>query len=167
MLNIESVNGIVIAPNGTYKSFGVHSDEDIHLLTDINFHDSSFKMQLADDKWFKKLQRDLHFQYTNDTVHRQAMGWASKGIMTMIHAGVKDMEAYCVLAPVQVSNAQKKLLEKNYTNLKEQILRNDAYFETYVFNRDGGFASNGPLYGEDAFYDMLGVQIEKQNSKHR
>lgn len=67
MLDIESVNGILIAPNGTFKSFGVHSDESVQKLTAINFHDSSFKMQVANDRWFKQLQKDLNIKYTNDT----------------------------------------------------------------------------------------------------
>lgn len=164
MLDIESVNGILIAPNGTFKSFGVHSDESVQKLTAINFHDSSFKMQVANDRWFKQLQKDLNIKYTNDTIHRQAMGWASKGVMTMIHAGVKGMEAYCVLSPEHISNEQKELLSRNYSNLKNQIVKNDAYFETYIFNENGNYTCNSPLYGEDSFYDLLGVSI--LNNKH-
>ena len=88
-----------------------------------------------------------NFKYTNDTIHRQAMDWASKGVMTMIHAGVKGMEAYCVLSPAQISKEQKELLEKNYVNLKNQIIKNNAYFETYVFSADEECVCTGPLYG--------------------
>lgn len=164
MLDIESVNGILIAPNGTFKSFGIHSDESVRKLTAINFHDSSFKMQIANDVWFKKLQKDLNFKYTNDTIHRQAMDWASKGVMTMIHAGVKGMEAYCVLSPAQISKEQKELLEKNYVNLKNQIIKNNAYFETYVFSSDEECVCTGPLYGEDSFYDLFEDSTKK--NKH-
>lgn len=97
-------------------------------------------------------------------IHRQAIGWASKGVMTMIHAGVKGMEAYCVLSPEHISNEQKELLSRNYSNLKNQIVKNDAYFETYIFNENGNYTCNSPLYGEDSFYDLLGVSI--LNNKH-
>ena len=59
MLDIEKVNGILIAPDGSFKSFGTYKDAPVSELTDDNFHDSSFKKDVANDEWFINLQKDI------------------------------------------------------------------------------------------------------------
>lgn len=128
MLNIESVNGIIIAPDGSFKSFGVHSDKGVSEMTDINFHDKSFKMQLTNNSWFKKLKRKLGIEYTSDTIHRQIIEWTKKGVVGLIHAGAFPGEAFCILSSVKLSKEQRALLEKNYSNFINQLENKSAYF---------------------------------------
>ena len=99
MLNIESVKGIIIAPNGTFKSFGVHSDDE---LDEMNFHDTSFKIDLANSSWFKRLKKECGIDYINN-VCASAMKWTENGVITMINAGAREMEAYCILIPTKIS----------------------------------------------------------------
>lgn len=161
VLNIENVKGIIIAPNGTFKSFGVHSDDE---LDEMNFHDSSFKIDLANSSWFKRLKKECNIDYINN-VCASAIGWTSNGIITMINAGTKEMEAYCMLMPMKISIKQKRLLEKNYENIKNQIQRNDAFFEGYIFGEDGNLNLSSPIYSQDILYDFLGMSIKKSKVK--
>lgn len=166
MLDIERVNGILVSPDGSYRSFGIHSDAPTSEMTDINFHDSAFKIELSKDPWFQKMKRDFNINYTDDTIHRQGMNWASKGIILMIHAGAKPGEAYCVLSPSRMSSSQKTLFENNYLNLQSQISKNETYFEAYIFDENGNYENNGMIYGLDSFYDRMGLNKNIQVSRH-
>lgn len=161
MLDIESVKGIIIAPNGTFKSFGVYSDDE---LDDLNFHDTSFRVDLVNSRWFKKLQKKCNIDYSKN-VCAEAIKWASKGVITLINAGARGMAIYYALVPINVSLKQKRLLEKNYDNIKGQIQRNEAYFEGYVFSEDGNSSLLSPIYSQDVLYDFLGMSIKKSKVK--
>lgn len=161
MLDIESVKGIIIAPNGTFKSFGVHSDDE---LDEMNFHDTSFKIDLANSSWFKRLKKECGIDYINN-VCASAMKWTENGVITMINAGAREMETYCILIPTKISIKQKRLLEKNYENIKNQIQRNDAFFEGYIFDEDGNLTLFSPIYSQDILYDFLGMSIKKSKVK--
>lgn len=166
MLDIERVNGILVSPDGSYRSFGIYSDAPASEMTDINFHDSAFKMELSKDPWFQEVKRNFNINYTDDTIHRQGMNWASKGIILMIHAGEKPGEAYCVLSPSRMSSSQKTLFENNYLNLQSQISKNETYFEAYIFDENGNYENNGMIYGLDSFYDRMGLNKNIQVSRH-
>lgn len=136
MLNLENVNGILIAPDGTYRSFGIHSNAPSSELTDLNYHNSSFRIELSTDPWFLQLQQDLDLKDVNDNIHRQTSDWASKGIVVMIHAGKEPTEFYLISAPVHITNQQKALFSENYNYLQEQISKHNTSFEAYAFGQN-------------------------------
>ena len=166
MLDIEHVNGILIAPDGSYRSFGIHSDAPTSEMTDVNFHDSAFKMELSKDPWFQKVEQDFNIVYTDDTIHRQGMYWASKGIILMIHAGAKPEDAYCILSPSHMSSKQKNLFENNYLNLQNQIIKKNTYFEAYIFDKSGNYEDNGMIYGLDLFYERMKLTEKTPVTRH-
>lgn len=153
MLDIEKVNGILIAPDGSFKSFGTYKDAPVSELTDDNFHDSSFKKDVSNDEWFINLQKDIGIDYTDDTIHRQGGDWASNGVVLMVHGGTGAGEFYGVLAPSQLSGDQRSLFEKNYVNLQNQIEKNEVYFEATLFDEDGNYANDGLIFGLENFYN--------------
>ena len=165
MLDIENVNGIIIAPDGSFCKFGVYSDAPLEELTDINFHDSSFRMEVSNTKWFKKLKRKLNIIYNDDNIHKQGISWASDGVELLIHGGDGAGEFYGVIVPLHLSNPQKMLFENNYNFLKNQIIKNDVYFEAVVIDDEGNYADEGLLFGLDNFYDRMGLQVSNKRTR--
>lgn len=168
MLNIRHVKGILIAPDGSFRSFGVHSDTPTEKLTDINFHDSAFKMKVSGTKWFKNLKQRYGLDYNDYTITRQGMDWAAKGMILFIHAGASPVDAYYVLTPAQMSSEQGELFKESYGDLKKQITDDGSYFEGYIFDSDGNYANDGTVYGLDDFYERMGLIASVYVSKcHR
>lgn len=166
MLDIRHVKGILIAPDGSFRSFGVHSDAPTEKLTDINFHDSAFKMKVSGTKWFKNLKQKYGLDYNNYTITRQGMDWASKGMILFVHAGASPVDAYYVLTPEQMSSKQSELFKESYEDLKKQITDDGSYFEGYIFDPNGGYATDGAVYGLDDFYERMGLTAPVHVSKH-
>lgn len=162
MLDIENVNGIIIAPDGSFRKFGVYKDAPLQELTDINFHDSAFRIEVSNSKWFKKLKRKLNINYSNENIHKQGMGWAALGAGLLIHGGGGEGEFYGVIAPECLSNPQKVLFENNYNILKNQIIKNDVYFEAVVIDDNGNYADEALLFGLENFYDRMGLQMSNR-----
>ena len=160
MLDIENVNGIIIAPDGSFRKFGTYKDVPLKEMTDDNFHDTSFKIDLANSSWFKRLKKECGIDYINN-VCVSAMKWTENGVITMINAGAREMEAYCILIPTKISIKQKRLLEKNYENIKNQIQRNDAFFEGYIFDEDGNLIHYINNYSVEVLFNALQVKFIK------
>ena len=167
MLDIENVNGIIIAPDGSFRKFGTYKDVPLKEMTDDNFHDTSFKKDVSKSEWFKELQKNLDFEYTDDTIHRQAAEWASDGVVLLFHGGVGEGEIYCAYAPSECSLEQKKLFKDNYDNLEEQINRNDVYFQASIFDENGNYDDDGLIFGLDNFYSMMHITKRKVDKKVR
>lgn len=111
MTDIEFVKGILITPDGEEHPFGIHSyvDED----KDENYHDSAFKNDILSKSWFQQLEQELGFQYTDDTIHRQAMLLASKGIITLINvsdtnSSGEEYNVYCIHTPQQLTQIKER-----------------------------------------------------------
>ena len=166
MLDIEKVKGILIAPDGSFRLFGVHSDAPVRELTDINFHDSAFKMELSESDWFKELRQKYDLDYNDTPLMRQGMAWASKGFILFIHAGAKPVDAYCVLVPEDMSLEQTELFKENYDNLHDQIDGSESYFEGYIFDGNSNYAKDGMVFGLDAFYERMGISRGSHAIKH-
>lgn len=163
MLDIENVNGIIIAPDGSFRKFGVYKDAPFSELSEMNFHDSAFRIEVSNSKWFKKLKRKLNINYNNENIHKQGMGWAADGAGLLIHGGGGDGEFYGVIAPLHLSNQQRILFENNYNFLKNQIIKNDVYFEAVVIDDDGNYADDALLFGLENFYDRMGLQMSNRH----
>lgn len=166
MLDISHVKGILMAPDGSSRSFGIHSDAPASKLTDINFHDCAFRMNVSRSKWFKTLQRRYGLIYNNYSLMRQGIGWAAKGMVLFVHVGANPVDVYYVLSPSQMSLKQRKIFEDNYENLYRQIVETGSSFEGYIFDPNGQYNSNGMIFGLDEFYQSMGMKNKDCVSRH-
>ena len=162
MTDIEFVKGILITPDGEEHPFGIHSYADEDKDKDENYHDSAFKNDILSKSWFQKLEQELGFQYTDDTIHRQAMLLASKGIITLINASDtnssgEEYNVYCIHTPQQLTQNQRKKLEDNYEGMKELLERKHAYFEANAYKEDESYLWQDFVYDLDEFYDRMNL----------
>lgn len=159
MFDIENVDGIIIAPDASFKSFGIYADNMGVIGSDD--WDSSFKKEIVSDEWFKKLEKDLAFEYNDDGIKRQGGEWASDGIILMIH----EYDAYLVYAPSFMTIKQRHLFKKNYDNLVQQIDNSNASFQVTLFDENGNYADDGMIFGLDNFYDRMHISRNKEVSR--
>ena len=163
MLDIEHVKGILIAPDGKQKSFGALLYGTTEDLTEDNYHDVSFNKEILPTTWFQKLQQELNFNYNKeDTIHRQVMVMASKGIITILNcssitSSQGEYNAYCLHCPEQLTTNQKELLENSYTELKTLIEEKDAYFEATGYDTNEDYIWDDFVYDLDDFYDRMNL----------
>lgn len=171
MKNIEFVKGILITSDGQKHPFGKHSYEPTAKLTDENYHDPAFNDEILPQPWFQQLQKELGFEYTNDTIHRQSAILASKGIIVMLNGSGTNQQgeynAYCIHIPENLSSAQKEVLENDYSSFKEVIERKNAYFEADGFDKNANYLWNNLIYDLDEFYDRMGLNREEYKGKGR
>lgn len=168
MTNIEFVKGILITPNGEEHPFGIHSytDED----KEENSHDIAFKNNILSAPWFQNLEKELNFQYTDDTIHRQVMLLASKGIITLINASDtkssgEEYNVYCIHAPQYLTQNQRKKLEDDYEGIKELVERKHAYFEATAYKEDESYLWQDFVYDLDEFYDRMNLNKTELQEK--
>ncbi len=171
MKNIEHVKGILITPNGEKYSFGKHSYESVAKRTDENYHDSAFNNEILPQPWFKKLQEELEFEYTSDTIHRQLITMASKGIIVLLNGSSTSQQGeynvYYIHTPKTLFPAQKEVFEKDYLSFKELIERKNAYFEAAVVDENENYVWNDFIYNLDEFYDRMNLNREAYQWKGR
>lgn len=172
MTDIEFVKGILISPDGKEHPFGIHSYDKEYKNNDENDHDAAFKNDILQEPWFKELQHTLGFEYIDDTVHRQAITMAAKGIITLINASDTTLQGeeynvYCIHIPKTLTKNQEEVLKNNYTGMKELLERKHAYFEANSYNEDGSYFWEDFVYDLDDFYDRINLNKIEQKGKGR
>lgn len=171
MKNIEFVKGILITPDGQKHPFGKQSYESVKNPKKENYHDSAFNNEILPQPWFQKLQEELGFEYTTDTLHRQSMTMAAKGIIVMLNGSnpnqYGEYNVYCIHTPKKLSSAQKEVLENDYLSFKEVIERKNAYFEADGFDENENYIWNDFVYNLDEFYDRMNLNREEYKGKGR
>lgn len=171
MESIEFVKGMLITPDGTKHPFGKHSYEPVANLTDENYHDLAFDAEILPQPWFRQLQQVLGFEYTNDTIHRQASKMAGKGILVLLNSSIANQEGeynvFCIHSPQTLSDEQKQVLENAYPAFKEMLERKKAYFEADAYDESGNYFWRDFVYSVDDFYDRMSLNREnrKQNGR--
>lgn len=170
MLEIEQAKGLLMTPDGQIHPFGVHTYESTDKWTHDNMHDSAFQKEVRYAPWFIETQEKLGFQYPEDTIFRQAMKMAGKGIVTVLNACESTVqgEEYNVFAyylPETLSEPQREQFEQHYQELKEMIERKHAYIEFSAFNENGNYAWDRAIYSLDEFYEKNGYKKETKKTR--
>lgn len=171
MVDIEFVKGMLITPDGEEHPFGIHSYDDKDKNKDENCHDTAFKNDILPKTWFKRLEEELGFQYTSDTVHRQAMIMAAKGVIILINGSDtnshgEEYNVYCIHTPETITLKQKEKLEDSYAEMKDLLERKHAYFEANAYKEDESYLWQDFVYDLDEFYDRMNLnKIESKGKK--
>ena len=76
-MNLRKVKGILIDKDGLEHPFGIHKNSKVNDLGEDNYHDSSFAKDILPTEWFKS----LNYNYTEETIHKQAINLAALGII--------------------------------------------------------------------------------------
>lgn len=170
MNDIEFVKGILITPDGKLHPFGIHSYDSLDNTNDDNYHDTAFKNDILPKSWFKDLEKKLAFKYTNDTIHRQAMMMASKGVIILINASStnaqgEEYNVYCIHTPENLTLEQTQLLENDYGKMKELLERKNAYFEANAYKEDESYLWQDYVYDLDEFYGRMNLNKIESKGK--
>lgn len=163
MLEIEKSMGLLMTPDGEIHPFGIQIYGAVDTWSHDNMHDSAFQKEIRFAPWFIETQKELGFQYSDDTIFRQAMKMAGKGIITVLNAcdlniQGEEYNAFAYYLPETLSDPQSQQFEQHYQELKEMIERKHAYTEFYAFDEDGKSAWKTSVFSLDEFYETMDLK---------
>lgn len=167
-MDLRSVKGIVITPEGDCHAFGKQKYAKTKDLSDENYQDPAFSTEIVKADWFQSFIKLNNYNYTNDTVYRQSMNLAGLGLIFLFNGcslTEKDTEyhGYFIQSPDAISDNQKDVLQENYEYLKQLIDSESAYFEGEAFKPNGDYSWNGSVSDIDSFYEKLEIPKAKEN----
>lgn len=163
-MDLKRCKGIFIDIDGSEHAFGTMKYAHVSDLDDDNYHDEAFKKDLLNTEWFKS----LNFDYSGN-INADIVGLAGIGVITLINAcslnpnGTR-YNAYAIAVPEKVSDSQRELLEREYSNIKETLDSTEAILFGEVIN---GSDNNELFYNLDELYDYCGLKrVEKDNDNN-
>lgn len=169
-MDLKSVKGIVITPEGDCHSFGEQKYAKTADLSDRNYHDPSFSAEIVKSDWFQSFIKMANYTYTKDTVYRQSMNLAGLGLIFLFNGcslTEKNTEyhGYFIQGPEKLLEKQKEVLQENYEYLKQLIESESAYFEGEVFTPEGDYSWSETVTDVDSFYEKLGIPKTKEKAR--
>lgn len=162
MALIEDVKGIIVSSNGEYRTFGIHKMVNVSELTDENYHDESFNIDIADSEWFKKSNCPYD---KNKSLRGQIFDLTKYGFSIILNGNSKsdigDTYIYTVQCPYNMSDNTKEFFSGIYEEFNELIKKDDALFfgEPYL---EGEYIWDDSAYSIDDFYEKMNIS---RNSK--
>ena len=163
-MNLGKVKGILIDKDGVEHPFGIHKKSKVNDLGEDNYHDSSFAKDILPTEWFKS----LNYNYTEETIHKQAINLAALGIIFLengcsITQRDEEYLIYTIMAPKNMTEKQKKKMEESYEYLNNLINSENAYFEGMAYLENTDYAWPDFTYTLDEFYDNMGIEKKINN----
>lgn len=158
-MDLKKRKGIFIDVDGSEHAFGTMKYALASELEDDNYHDDAFKKDLLNTEWFKS----LNFDYSGN-INADIVDLARIGVITLINACSLNANgtrynAYAMAFPENISDAQRNLLEREYSNLKETIDNSEGYLFGEVIS---GSDETEAFYNLDELYDYCGLKrVEK------
>lgn len=157
-MNLSEVAGIVVTSDGIAHPFG-RSDEAYGGQNEIS-HEEYFFKEIASQDWFE----NLDIKYDPENLYYQIPNMTKYGLSFIINGSSvshneRDVYAYCVFVPNDMSDATKAYFSKHYEEFKNLIEKNDAFFQADSFD-NGEYTNESPLDELDEFYAMMNIDIK-------
>ena len=158
-MELDKVKGILIDKDGIEHPFGIQENAHVSELTEDNYHDSAFIKDILPTEWFKS----LNYNYTDESIHKQAMTLAGLGIIFLengcsLMPNDKEYSFYAIISPNKLTEKQRKKLEDSYEKLNTLITGQNAYFDGMAYLENADFAWPDSAYSLDEFYDNMGIE---------
>lgn len=154
-MDLDKVAGIVITSDGIAHPFG-KSDEAIGGQNEIS-HEEYFFHEIASQDWFKNLginydPKNLYYQISDMT--KQGLSFIING--SSVSHNERDVYAYCIFVPDDLSDEVKEYFSKHYEELKNLIERDKAFLQADSFH-NGEYVNGMPKDNLDEFYTMMNI----------
>lgn len=110
----------------------------------------------------------MNYNYTEETIHKQAINLAALGIIFLengcsITPRDEEYLIYTIMAPKNMTEKQKKKMEESYEYLNNLINSENAYFEGMAYLENTDYAWPDFTYTLDEFYDNMGIEKKINN----
>ena len=166
-MNLEQVNGIIIWEDGIPHSFGENKMLPPSELSDENYHTTSFLRDIYPTSWF---QDTLYPYQKNQSFGRQMGDMSAYGFTILCNASSRitnQEDYYCFMmnTPVELSDNTREYLTSIYEELNELIEKHQAFFQGTIYEKNGDYALDSPIFTLDEFYEKLNIQKGKANTK--
>ena len=157
-MNLNEVAGIVITSDGVAHPFG-RSDEAIGGQNEIS-HEEYFSKEIASKDWFKA----LGIEYDSQNLYYQIPDMTKYGLSFVINGSSvsnneRDVYAYCIFVPDEMSLETKEYFSKNYEELKNLLEKDQAFFQADSFH-NGEYINKSPFDSLDEFYTAMNISTE-------